>query len=106
MRLVTRPRHDGFCSIAIGSEHVLDSLVAMIEIIAAQLASCGDGRRLRADTTRTPGKVPAAALADRKELQAAIDQARCAARGLANELATYSLSPEPRFVRRVGDDEA
>jgi hypothetical protein len=105
MRLVTRPHHDGFCSITIGSEHVLDGL-AMTEIIAAQLASCGNGRRLRADTTRTPGEVLAAALADRKELQAAIDQARCAACSLANELATYSLSPEPRFVRRVGDDEA
>jgi hypothetical protein len=43
------------------------------EIVAAQLASCGDGRRLRADTTRTPGEVLAGALADRKELQAAID---------------------------------
>jgi hypothetical protein len=61
---------------------------------------------LRTDTTRTPGEVLAAALADRKELQAAIDQARCAARSLADELATCSLSPEPRFVRRVGDDEA
>ena len=105
MRLVTRPHHDGFCSITIGSEHVLDGVAAMIEIIAAQLASCGDGRRLRADT-RTPGQVLATALADRKELQAAIDQARCAARSLADELATYSLSPEPRFVRRLGDDEA
>ena len=81
MRLVTRPHHDGFCSITIGSEHVLDGVAAMTEIIAAQLASCGDGRRLRADT-RTPGQVLATALADRKELQAAIDQARCAARSL------------------------
>jgi hypothetical protein len=51
MRLVTRPDHEGFCSITIGSEHVLGGLAAVTEIIAAQLASCGDGRRLRADTT-------------------------------------------------------
>ena len=89
------PDHRDLYSLLMAAERALDALHAVNSNVGAQTAHYGEGRRLRTDTDRGPAEVLAAAMDHGRALDAALWQARQAARSMAGEFARLAHQPDP-----------